>query len=135
MTRRLRTDDLPALTIAGQPALSPDASRIAYVVRGNDLEADKPVESIWLTDAAGAARRLTQGTADSTPAFSADGSTLAFQRDGQLWTLPLAGGDATKRTSLPDLGGRPGVEPRRRAHRVRRARRHRRRRRRGRRRP
>ncbi|GAA1966275.1 serine hydrolase [Microbacterium deminutum] len=111
MTRRLRTDDLPALTIAGQPAISPDASRIAYVVRGNDLDADKPTESIWLTDAAGAARRLTQGTADSTPAISSDGETLAFQRDGQLWTLPLSGGDATKRTSLPISAGAPLWSP------------------------
>lgn len=111
MTRRLRTDDLPALTIAGQPAISPDASRIAYVVRGNDLAADKPVESIWLSDGSGAARRLTQGTADSTPAFSPDGQTLAFQRDGQLWTLPLGGGDATKRTSLPISAGAPVWSP------------------------
>ena len=135
MTRRLRTDDLPALTIAGQPAIAPDASRIAYVVRGNDLDADKPVESIWLTDAAGSARRLTQGTTDTSPAFSPDGETLAFQRDGQLWTLPLGGGDATKRTSLPDLGRRTAVEPRLHPHRLHRARRRRRRRRRGRHRP
>ena len=111
MTRRLRTDDLPALTIAGQPALAPDASRTAYVVRGNDLEADKPTESIWLTDATGTARRLTQGTADTTPAFSADGETLAFQRDGQLWTLPLSGGDATQRTTLPISAGAPLWSP------------------------
>ncbi len=111
MTRRLRTDDLPALTIAGQPAIAPDASRIAYVVRGNDLDADKPTESIWLTDADGAARRLTQGTTDSTPAFSPDGDTLAFQREGQLWTLPLAGGDATKRTSLGISAGAPLWSP------------------------
>jgi dipeptidyl aminopeptidase/acylaminoacyl peptidase/CubicO group peptidase (beta-lactamase class C family) len=111
VTRRLRTADLPALTIAGQPAIAPDASRIAYVVRGNDLESDKPVESIWLTDAAGSARRLTQGESDNSPAFSPDGSTLAFQREGQLWTLPLGGGDATKRTSLPVAAGAPLWSP------------------------
>lgn len=111
MTRRLRTDDLSALTIAGQPTIAPDASSIAYVVRGNDVDADKPVESIWLTDPAGTAHRLTQGTSDSAPSFSPDGGTLAFQREGQLWTLPLAGGEATERTSLPISAGAPLWSP------------------------
>lgn len=101
MTRRLRIDDLYALTVPGQPALSPDGSRIAYVVSGVDRDADTPVSSLWTTDAPASARRLTQGTSDAAPVYSPDGATLAFLREGQLWTLPLAGGEAEQRTHLP----------------------------------
>lgn len=101
MTRRLRIDDLLELTIPSQPALAPDGTRIAYVLGGVDGDADRPVSSLWTTDAAGSARRLTQGTADAQPVFSPDGATIAFLRDGQLWTLPSAGGEAEQRTHLP----------------------------------
>ncbi|MGX1701163.1 serine hydrolase [Microbacterium sp. NPDC055357] len=101
MTRRLRIDDLLDLTIPSQPALAPGGDRIAYVLAGVDGDTDRPTTTLWMTDAAGAARRLTQGSSDSAPVFSPDGQTLAFLRDGQLWTLPVAGGEGQQRTHLP----------------------------------
>ena len=135
MTRRLRTADLPALTIAGQPAISPDASRIAYVVRGNDLEADKPVESIWLTDAAGSARRLTQGTGDSTPAFSPGWRDPRLPARRPAVDAPAGRRRAGQAHEPPDLRRRAAVEPGLHPHRLHRARRRRRGRGRGRLRP
>ena len=57
----------------------------------------------------GAIRKLTSGPADSTPAVSPDGTQVAFSRpfvrgdsvDAELWTMPLAGGDATRVIDLP----------------------------------
>ena len=57
----------------------------------------------------GAIRALTEGPADSAPALSPDGATLAFARpvvrdagpDSELWSMPRAGGEATRLVDLP----------------------------------
>ena len=63
----------------------------------------------------GAIARLTDGPADSAPALSPDGRTIAFARptlhgtraDSDLWLMPRAGGDASELVDLPltDEGG------------------------------
>ncbi len=111
MTRRMRIEDLLALTVPSQPSVSPDGSSIAYVLSGNDAAADTAVSALWITDAAGSARPLTHGTTDTSPAFSPDGSVIAFQRDGQLWTLPVAGGEPKQLTTLPLGAGAPVWSP------------------------
>lgn len=111
MTRRIRIEDVLDLTVPSQPALSPDGARIVYVLSGVDAEADKGTSSLWTTGVDGAARRLTQGASDTAPALSPDGETVAFLRDGQLWTLPLAGGEAVQRTHLALGAGAPVWSP------------------------
>ena len=80
MTRTLGIEDLADLTIPSQPALSPDGKRLVYVVRTQDVTADKPVNALWIVED-GNPRQLTHGTSDSSPAWSPDGATLAFVRD------------------------------------------------------
>jgi Tol biopolymer transport system component len=84
VSRRVRIDDLTGLAVPAQPALSPDGGRIAYVVRTLDTGRDRNVDQLWLvaTDGGGP-RRLTSGPADTAPAWSPDGSRLAFLRDGR----------------------------------------------------
>lgn len=118
MTRHLTLEDLPSIAVPSQPALAPGGA-LAYVVRTLDTEADTAVHDLWLVDAGGAApRRLTRGRADTSPAWSPDGGTLAFLRAGtdpdgpaQLWTLPAAGGEATAVTDLPLGAGAPVWSP------------------------
>lgn len=100
VTRRMRIDDVLALTVPSQPALSPDGARLAYVLGGVDVDADRATSAIWLAED-GATRALTHGTSDAAPVFSPGGDELAFLRDGQLWTLPLAGGEPRQRTRIP----------------------------------
>lgn len=100
MTRRMRIDDTLALTVPSQPALSPDGSRVVYVLGGVDTEHDRATSALWVAEGT-ATRPLTHGTADAAPVFSPDGATLAFLRDGQLWTLPVAGGEPQQRTHQP----------------------------------
>ena len=113
MTRRLTIDDISLLAVPESPALSPDATHIAYVLRSVDVEEDRNVRSIWCVPALeGPTRQLTHGPVDTSPAWSPDGHTLAFLRaqDGpsQLWLLPTNGGEAEQYTTLP-LGAGPPV--------------------------
>lgn len=110
MTRRMRIDDVLALTVPSQPSLSPDGKRIVYVLGGVDVDADRATSALWIADEKGT-RRLTHGTADGAPAFSPSGDEVAFVRDGQLWTLPLSGGEPQQRTRLALGAGSPVWSP------------------------
>lgn len=116
MTRRQRIDDLAALAVPEQPALSSDASQIVYVLRTSDVDADRNVRSLWRVGArTGEPRQLTRGQADSAPAWSPDATSVAFLRaqDGppQLWLLPAGGGEAEQLTTLPLGAGTPVWSP------------------------
>ncbi len=116
MTRRQRIEDLTAFAVPGQPALSPDGSQVVYVVTTSDTEADRNVTALWRVGTRdGRPRQLTRGKADSAPAWSPDGTRVAFLRaqDGppQLWVLPVDGGEPEQLTTLPLGAGAPTWSP------------------------
>ncbi|HEY3557305.1 MAG TPA: serine hydrolase [Kribbella sp.] len=116
MTRRLRIDDLTELAVPEQPVLSPDGTQLVYVLRTTDAEADRTLRSLWRIPASGGTpQQLTRGEADLAPAWSPDGSQLAFLRakDGpaQLWLLPAGGGEPEQLTTLPLGAGAPRWSP------------------------
>ncbi|MGP4009045.1 serine hydrolase [Streptomyces sp. 4N124] len=116
MTRPLRLEDLAAIATPEQPALSPDGERIVYVLRTSDLDTDRIAHNLWLVPGAtGEARQLTRGNSDQAPAWSPDGTRIAFLRaDGttaQLWQLPADGGEAERLTTLPLGAGAPVWSP------------------------
>ncbi|MDQ6603597.1 MAG: S9 family peptidase, partial [Chloroflexota bacterium] len=78
--RTITNDDLFALHIIGEFQVSPDGSRVVFVVTRTDTEQDRTVSNLWLVETAGGApRQLTTAYAnDTAPRWSPDGRTVAF---------------------------------------------------------
>lgn len=81
MTRPFRLADIYALREVSDPAVSPDGSRVAFVVHGARKVENDRWQNLWLaaTDGSSEPHRLTRGfTSDSSPAWSPCGRYLAF---------------------------------------------------------
>jgi dipeptidyl aminopeptidase/acylaminoacyl peptidase len=108
----MRPDDVYELTGVGDPRISPDGKRVAYVSGSTDRESNETKAAIWVTPLDGSAepRRFTFGEKrDGTPRWSPDGRWLAFvsargdeKAPAQLYVLPSEGGEARKLTDLKE---------------------------------
>ena len=91
-------EDLWHLEAVSDPQVSPDGSRVAFVVSTPDRDKDKPTTRIWVADAGGAspARAFSSGPTDNSPRWSPDGRWLAFVAERghgpQLHLASLSGG-------------------------------------------
>ena len=79
------------------PSASPDRRLVvatAYAPpAGSDLAIDHPGAIVLFDAATGAVvRELTAGPGDRAPVFSPGGRSVAFERRGGLWRVPVAGG-------------------------------------------
>lgn len=107
-SRRLVTaDDILRLRGASHPRISPDGTRIVFVVKHvgdrNDYRTN-----LWIADTdGGAPRPLTHGNTDGRPHWSPDGRRIAFVRSKdkgrpQIWLLPVDGGEAAPLTDFAE---------------------------------
>jgi|HubBroStandDraft_1064217.scaffolds.fasta_scaffold00216_24 dipeptidyl aminopeptidase/acylaminoacyl peptidase len=113
-------EDLVRMKRVSDPQVSPDGTRLVYVQRETDMEANKGRTSLWLLELAprtGEARRLvTPAGNDSSPRWAPDGRSVYFlsTRSGssQVWRLALPGAQAQKVTDYPLDVGSFKVSPR-----------------------
>ena len=98
MSNPILPDVVRRLQSVGDPALSPDGTRLAYTLSWVDQEQLEGRSRIMMLELGSSRTHLfTQGTRDSAPRFSPDGGTLAFLRaDGQahrqVWLMPARWG-------------------------------------------
>ena len=108
----MQPEDVYELTGVGDARISPDGSRVAYVVSTTDRESSEYRSSIWVAplDGSEEPRRFTTGEKrDGSPRWSPDGRWLAFvsnrgdeKAPGQIYVIPAAGGEARKLTDLKE---------------------------------
>lgn len=118
MARRPRIRDITSPAVPEAPSISPDGTRVVYVLRRYvcDDDADRTERSLWWVGADGSgARRLTHGVDDHSPAWSPGGRYIAFLRTtegaAQVWVLPVDGGEPEQLTALPLGAGAPVWSP------------------------
>ncbi|MHB0968682.1 MAG: prolyl oligopeptidase family serine peptidase [Thermoanaerobaculia bacterium] len=106
-THPFSVHDMLAMKRISEPQPAPDGSRIVFVLRTTDLDANRGRTDIWIVGSDGSApRALTANPAsDSTPIWSPDGKALYFlsTRSGssQVWQLRFDGGEPAQVTNLP----------------------------------
>src|SRR6266567_3110352 len=120
--RTITEKDLWDFVWIGDPQVSPDGARVAFVRVTVNEKKEGYNTSIWSVPVAGGEtpRQLTKGDHDTTPRWSPDGKFLLFlrstEKDGkpeppQLAMLPMAGGDSFVFTDLPRGAGNPVWAP------------------------
>ncbi|MBL8113791.1 MAG: PD40 domain-containing protein, partial [Acidobacteria bacterium] len=112
-------DDLWAMQRVGSPVVSPDGRKVAYTVATYDMDENRSNADIVVRDlTTGTVRKLTTAKAgDSSPAWSPDGTHIAFvsrredDKASQIYVIPTDGGEARRITSMPISASSPKFTP------------------------
>ncbi len=105
-THPFTVEDMVAMQRIADPEVSPDGSRVVFVVTTMDLDANRGRSDLWIagTDGSGAHRLTTNPASDWNPRWAGN-DTLYFlsTRSGaaQVWRISLRGGEAEQVTDLP----------------------------------
>lgn len=85
------------------PQLSPDGSRILYGVTYTDIEQNRSVRQLFVMNADGSGnRRITDFSSGASCArWYKDGSKILFIRGGQIYSMPLSGGEPRRISNVP----------------------------------
>ncbi len=106
--RAMTPEDITRIQWVSDAQLSPDGSRVAFVVTTLNQDKDEYVSNIWMVDTTGGTpRRFTSGPKrDTAPRWSPDGTHLAFisereaKKRPQLYVIPAGGGEPQRLTDI-----------------------------------
>ncbi|WP_153505797.1 S9 family peptidase [Cumulibacter manganitolerans] len=100
--------DLDKIRTLSSPTVDPSGRYVVFAVSRPDTTENRYVSSLWRVPVKGtdAPAQFTYGSSDSSPAYSPDGSRIAFlraddDRKPQIWLIAATGGDARQVTSAP----------------------------------
>ncbi len=105
--RLLTPEDLWNMKRAGTAAASPDGNRLIFPVTHYDIDENRSFTNLYISSLDGSGmRKFTSQDSDRQPAWSPDGTRIAFVsgRDGspaQLYVIPVGGGEAERVTEMP----------------------------------
>lgn len=111
MTKRpITAEDLTKFKFVGDPVVSHNKNKVAYVLTHIDKEKDGYYSYIYVSDLKGAGRQFTSHYSketlvkDTAPKWSSDGSSLSFRSNrtgkNQVWLLHTEGGEAVQLTDV-----------------------------------
>ncbi|HEX3251869.1 MAG TPA: S9 family peptidase [Pyrinomonadaceae bacterium] len=119
--RNITEKDIFNFVWIGDPQVSPDGSRVAFVRTTVNDKKDGYNTAIWtVSTATSDMRQLTNGPRDTTPRWSPDGKYLLFVRapevsgriePPQLFMLAMTGGEPFQFTTLPNGAAGPQWSP------------------------
>ncbi|HEY3121383.1 MAG TPA: S9 family peptidase [Vicinamibacteria bacterium] len=97
--RPFQLEDVVAFKTIREARVSPDGSRVAFIVRAGEADQARFTTRLWVaaTDGSSPARPLTSDEAPhSAPRWSPDGTRIAFLagrgEQAQVWVVPAEGG-------------------------------------------
>ena len=104
----LTIEDYATMPTLSAPRVSPDGTRIVYVVNRADLKRSVYDTDVWLVTADGSSdRQLTRSeSADNNPRWSPDGKQISFLSDREggkasIWLMAPDGGEPRRLTTEP----------------------------------
>ncbi|MDH5714515.1 MAG: S9 family peptidase [Candidatus Aminicenantes bacterium] len=102
--KKLTIEDVLRFEVPGSVAISPDGSKVAFVIGEPDFKESVFRSHIWLTDIEGGiTRQFTYSQkSERSPRWSPDGSYLAFtstrEEKPQIFLIPVDGGEGVRLT-------------------------------------